>query len=478
MASLLKLYLQPPGLPKWPGTYAQNAVAAFFGPPFVSALPHPIAPSIASAAMDCGFGNVLAFPGPGFAGMNLAGAAGWMQLAKYSESKRNLLVNAFDAAITPTGPSVTTFPFTPQLEKSEKSNFGYFLGMIYARYALEQATSLQPGALNVNRVLHFHTSATAPIQISGVAPPLMNAANPDFLIELSDGSWGLLEAKGTLGVRRASQLKTAASQVSKYAQVNFSVGPAAPVVIPVKFTAISYAYVQNGDLQVEYLDPEEEDDPIQRVRLGRAEAVPLFMPAADCLRFLQACGHFASQAEDGGEAERYMHWTRFKDGLWLGVPKQMWNSFEKLSALMTLFEAVFGKGCVNSSATLIEGSSVDFEVTFTRMARTRLQRLADDEVFIFHQHASRLLAQVDASRDSNEAIRLGAFAKDVAHPKSANGMIESLNGLLHSLRKLSEAKLSDQPRRYIKLLSNGLCIADDAGRRYLDVDPPSNTERF
>lgn len=479
MASVLKLYLQPPGVPKWPGKFGQNAVAAFFGPPLVSALPHPIAPSIASAAMDCGFGNVLAFPGPGFAGMNLVGAADWGQLAKYSDGKRKLLVNAFDVAITPTGPSITTFRFTPQLEKSEKSNFGYFLGMIYARYALEQATSLQPGALHVNRILHFHTSATAPIQISGVAPtPFTNAANPDFLIELSDGSWGLLEAKGTLGIRRASQLKTAASQVSKYAQVNFSVGPAAPVVIPIKFTAISYTYVRNGDLQVEYLDPEEDDDPIQRVRLGKAEAVPVFMPAADCLRFLQACGHFASQAEDGGEAEQYMRWTRFKDGLWLGLPNGIWSRFDKLVALMTVFEAVFGNGCVESCAPLIEESSVDFDVRFSEEAIFRLRRLADDEAFPFHQHASGLLARVDASRRSNEAIRLGEFAKDVADPKSANGMIENLNGLLHSLRKYSYLKHGDEPDLHTRFLSNGLCIADDAGRQFLDSTPLPDIRRF
>ncbi|MFB5855844.1 hypothetical protein WAB97_008390 [Stenotrophomonas maltophilia] len=478
MASVLKLHLLPLGVPKWPGQYTQNAVAAFFGPPHVAALPHPIAPAIGFAAMDCGYGNVLALPALGFAGMNLVGVADWVQLAKYLESKRNLLISAFDAAISPAGPCVTTFPFMAQLEKSEKSSVGYFLGMIYARYALEKALSLQAGALQVNRILHFHTGATAPITISGIAPPFANAANPDFLIELSDGSWGLLEAKGTLGVRRASQLKTAAGQVSKYAQVNFSVGPAAPVVIPVKFTAISYAYVRNGDLQVEYLDPEEDDDPIERVRLGKAEAVPVFMPAADCLRFLQACGHFASQADDGGEAGRYMHWARFKDGLWLGVPNDMWNSFEKLADLMTLFQAVFGKGCVNSCAPLIGANSIDFEVTFTRMASTRLQRLADDEAFIFNQDASRLLARVDTSRHSNEAIRLGEFAKDVANPASANAIIQNLNGLLNSLRRLSELKLGDERERYIKLLSNGLCIADDAGRKYLDADPPSNTERF
>lgn len=488
MASVLKLYLQPLNAPNWPPEYTHATMAAAFAPPAISPLPHPHAVDILFAALDCGYGNVLAFlgppgalPGPGFASMGVMTKADWKALGTYIYGKVTLLGDIFGTAAGAGGPCVNTLPFVRKLEKNEKGSFSYFLGMVYARYALEQAVVAAPAVPGfVSRILHFHTAQGGPIQIQGLPmPPVAGAADaPDFLVQLNNGTWGLLEAKGSLGGRANSTFHKAQQQVQQYPMVNFSVGIGAPALLAINFFAISYAYVENGNLQVEYIDPEPDSDPLERVRRGEALANPIFMPAADCLRFLQACGHFASQAEDGGEAERYMRWTRSKDGLWLGVPKDMWNSFEKLADLMTLFQAVFGKGCVNSCAPLIGSNSIDFEVTFTRMATTRLQRLADDEAFIFNQDASRLLARVDASRHSNEAIKLGEFARDVADPASANGMIQSLNRLLNSLRRLSELKVGDKRERYIKLLSNGLCIADDAGRRYLDVDPPSNTERF
>lgn len=489
MASLLKLYLQPLNLPKWPLSYAHEDVAFAFAPPVVSPLPHPHSVDTLLAALDCGYGKILTFlalppgavPAPGFTNLSLTTKAEWEQLGTYIYGKVELLGDIFGTPVPPGPACVNTLSFVRQLEKNEKGSFSYFLGMVYARYALEQAILVAPAVPGfVSRILHFHTGQGGPIHIQGLPFPTVGAATdaPDFLVQLNNGTWGLIEAKGSLGNRKNSTLAEAQQQVVQYPMVNFSLGGGAPALLAVSFCAISYAYVENGNLQVEYIDPELDNDPLERVRRGEALANPIFMPAADCLRFLQACGHFASQADDGGEAELYMHWTRFKDGLWLGVPKQMWSNFEKLTALMTLFEAVFGKGCVNSSATLIEGSSVDFEVTFTRMARTRLQRLADDEVFIFHQHASLLLAQVDASRDSNEAIRLGAFAQDVADPKRASGMIANLNELLHSLRKYSYLKFRDESDRRTRFLSNGLCIADDAGRQFLDSNPLPNIERF
>lgn len=499
MASELKLYLQPLNASKWPRSFGPESLSKAFAPAISLPLSHPGSSDVLAAALDCGYGNILSFlglppaaaPAPGSTGMSLITKAEWKELGTYIYSKANLLGDAFGitGGIAGAPHCINVFSFAPQLEKSEKTSFSYFLGMVYARYALEQAIAVLPGHVHVHRILHFHTSATAPIKISGVAAALTSSSNPDFLVELSNGSWGLLEAKGTLDGRNTRHLKTAVGQVEKYPQVHFWVpapppapAPGAPAAIAqllnIKLKAISYAYVQAGNLQVEYIDPDEDDDPVERVRRGDAEAVPVFMPAADCLRFLQACGHFANQAEDGGEAEQYMHWTRFKDGLWLGLPNEMWSRFDNLVALMTLFEAVFGNGCVESCAPLIEESSVDFDVRFSEEAIFRLRRLAGDEAFPFHQHASGLLARVGASRRSNEAIRLGAFAQDVAGPKTASGMIANLNDLLHSLRKYSYLKFGDESDRHTRFLSNGLCIADDAGRQFLDSNPLSDIRRF
>lgn len=488
MASELKLYLQPLNASKWPMNYDHAHVAAAFAPPSLSPLPHPHAVDILFAALDCGYGNILAFlgppaavPAPGFANMGLTTKAEWKQLGTYIYSKVNLLGDIFGTTVVAGAPCVNALSFVPQLEKNEKGSFSYFLGMVYARHALEQAVVAAPVVPGfVSRILHFHTAQGGPIQIQGLPFPLVGAATdaPDFLVQLGNGTWGLIEAKGSLGKRENSTLAKAQQQVVQYPMVNFSVGGGAPALLAISFCAISYAYVENGNLQVEYIDPEPDNDPLERVRRGEALANPIFMPAADCLRFLQACGHFASQAEDGGKAERYMHWTRFKDALWLGLPKEMWSRFDKLVALMTLFEAVFGKRCVNNCTPLIAGSSVDFEVTFTKRAIDRLHRLAGDEAFPFHQHASGVLARVGASRRSNEAIRLGAFAQDVADPKNASGMIANLNELLHSLRRYSYLKFGDESDRHTRFLSNGLCIADDAGRLFLDSNPLPDIRRF
>ncbi|HHA2973434.1 TPA: hypothetical protein ACOFD8_000752 [Stenotrophomonas maltophilia] len=488
MASELKLYLQPLNASKWPLSYDHAHVAAAFAPPSLSPLPHPHAVDTLLAALDCGYGNILAFlgppaavPAPAFTNMGLTTKAEWVQLGRYIYSKVNLLGDIFGTTVVAGAPCVNALPFVPQLEKNEKGSFSYFLGMVYARHALEQVVIAAPAAPGfVSRILHFHTGQGGPIQIQGLPFPLVGAAKdaPDFLVQLNNATWGLLEAKGSLGARVNKKLEEAQQQVDQYPMVNFSVGGGTPALLAISFCAISYAYVQNGNLQVEYIDPEPDNDALERVRRGDAWANPVFMPAADCLSFLQACGHFGSQAEDGGEAEQYMHWTRFKDGLWLGLPNGIWSRFDKLVALMTLFEAVFGNGCVESCAPLIEESSVDFDVRFSEEAIFRLHRLADDEAFPFHQHASGLLARVGASRRSNEAIRLGAFAQDVAGPKTASGMIANLNGLLHSLRKYSYLKFGDEPDLHTRFLSNGLCIADDAGRQFLDSNPLPDIRRF
>lgn len=234
MASELKLYLQPLNASKWPLSYDHAHVAAAFAPPSLSPLPHPHAVDTLFAALDCGYGNILAFlgppaavPAPGFTNMGLTTKAEWEQLGTYIYSKVNLLGDIFGTTVVAGAPCVNALPFVPQLEKNEKGSFSYFLGMVYARYALEQVVIAAPAAPGfVSRILHFHTGQGGPIQIQGLPFPLVGAAKdaPDFLVQLNNATWGLLEAKGSLGARVNKKLEEAQQQVDQYPMVNFSVG--------------------------------------------------------------------------------------------------------------------------------------------------------------------------------------------------------------------------------------------------------------
>ena len=377
MTSELTIFCKPG--PAWPTSFDPSALKTYC-PSFktVQPLPRPASLRMLLLAQDMGYGTVVGWLFGGPTPMPLASFQEWMNLASFLWH-RSLITNTLFK------PGTTQLAvFAHSLEMNDRTAATYFLGMIYARYGLQQALKeyafggTAPGKVTVKHILHFKTleRSSLMIQPQPAVTAFANALNPDFLVQLSTGQWMILEAKGSIAPRSTTPLREGSNQVHKYNDVTLvHTGSGSSTSATISYRAVSYCYADGaGELQAEFIDPENEADPMDLIKQGAA-VLTLFMPAVDCQRLLKAGASF--EALCGGAPLQEVDdaiWCAVDDGSALGIPKVLFERRYALATAMSIFDAVLSPSCY--SETRYTDEYQDIEMLFNDSAGYNLRDTA------------------------------------------------------------------------------------------------------
>lgn len=172
----------------------------------------PISPKLYAAALDSGYGT-------NSVDLLNSTPTDWINLGDYLLLRLKMVLSVLDQS--PTGVWNKT-GFAGKLESNESGANAYALGMIFCRCAIEEWGNAH-GYGVPKRFWHYKVATHAAVNLTGQTNPKhAKKQNPDFVVEMGNGAWAAVEAKGTLAPSCPSTLKTGLGQAHKYQAISFT----------------------------------------------------------------------------------------------------------------------------------------------------------------------------------------------------------------------------------------------------------------
>ena len=314
---------------------AKTFKAQFIASPAAVALPAPpLSATLLNAALNTGYGSTPAE-------MTGLGPPDWKSLQSYLKARLGMMLSTLDETLTP--PDVRLSPILEVLESSEKLHMAYLLGSVMCRVATDAWATAHNPPLQVNRFWHWKVARDAAVNLdSKVQKGKGKVSNPDFIFQLSNGSWFAAEAKGSYGGESWTELSSGLEQASKFSRIAFYDLAAHQVVrSSMKGFTCTLAHFKKGQLQVAHVDPPIDaggNDAPQSNQNGIPEWPPLILAViADLVCFEQALSQFEnltlhSYTTQPGWAEDQLaevNWRVLReseqegDRLYIGLPTQI-----------------------------------------------------------------------------------------------------------------------------------------------------------
>ena len=180
-------------------------------------------------------------------------------------------------------------PFVQLLDDTDETFNGYQLGMLYARVSTERWGKEKKWG-GIKRFWHYKVLKSTAVNFGFIE--FAGIENPDFLVQFTNGTWAVVEAKGSLNLPKVSTLRDGMQQAMKLLYLEWQ-SPGKPLEIACpKEHAVSMAYFNHTtgySLEVIHLDPPSH----RRSKPFRQGGRPVwFKEAVDLLEWSRSIGQF------------------------------------------------------------------------------------------------------------------------------------------------------------------------------------------